>query len=95
MKIRLAADHGRLALKTETSEAMQTAFHDIVDLRTLTPVSGDNYPDRVVPLARAVSKGDVERGIAFAAAGSVLPSTRSLLPNGTNGKLQTQITEGG
>lgn len=69
MRIGLAADHAGFALKAQMAEALQAAGHDVVDFgaRILTP--GDDYPDYVVPLARGVAAGQVERGVAFCGSG--------------------------
>ncbi len=69
MRIGLAADHGGFALKLEMAEALRSAGHEVVDFgaRTLTP--GDDYPDYIVPLARAVASGDVARGVAICGSG--------------------------
>ena len=69
MRVGIAADHGGFALKVEMAEALRTAGHEVVDFgaRILTP--GDDYPDYVVPLARALATGEVERGVAFCGSG--------------------------
>ncbi|QDT88762.1 RpiB/LacA/LacB family sugar-phosphate isomerase [Gimesia algae] len=69
MRIGLAADHGGFALKGEIIAFLRDAGHEVVDFgaRDLTPE--DDYPDYIVPLARAVAKGEVERGVAFCGSG--------------------------
>jgi ribose 5-phosphate isomerase B len=69
MKVGVAADHGGFALKSEMTEALRTSGHETIDFGALTLVPEDDYPDYVVPLARAVAKGEVERGIAFCGSG--------------------------
>lgn len=69
MRIGLAADHGGFALKTEMAESLRAAGHEVVDFGAPTLTSGDDYPDYVVPLARAVARGEVERGVAFCGSG--------------------------
>ena len=51
MRVRIAADHGGLALKVEIAEAHRTAGHEVVDFGASILTSGDDYPDYVVPLA--------------------------------------------
>jgi ribose 5-phosphate isomerase B len=69
MRIGVAADHGGFALKTEIAEALLAAGHEVIDFgaRTLSP--GDDFPDYVVPLARAIARGEVERGLAVCGSG--------------------------
>jgi len=43
--------------------------HELVDFGAQEPDPGDDYPDFVVPLALAVSKGEVERGVAICGSG--------------------------
>ena len=69
MRIGLAADHGGFALKTEMAEALRAEGHEVVDFGAHTESSGDDYPDYVVPLARAVANGEVDRGVAFCGSG--------------------------
>jgi ribose 5-phosphate isomerase B len=69
MRVGIAADHGGFALKAELAAALRTSGYEIVDFGaySLTPL--DDYPDFVVPLARAIANGDVERGIAICGSG--------------------------
>lgn len=69
MHIGLAADHGGFDLKAELAKALRAAGHEVVDFgaRTLTPE--DDYPDYIVPLARGVANGEVERGVAMCGSG--------------------------
>jgi ribose 5-phosphate isomerase B len=69
MRIGLAADHGGFELKGELIEALKTAGHEVVDFGAHELVSGDDYPDFVVPLARAVVRGEVDRGLAICGSG--------------------------
>jgi ribose 5-phosphate isomerase B len=69
MRVGIAADHGGFVLKVEIAEALRTAGHEVVDFGARTLTSGDDYPDYVVPLARAVATGEVERGVAFCGSG--------------------------
>lgn len=69
MRVGLAADHGGFELKERLRALLETGGHAVVDFgaRRLDP--HDDYPDHVVPLARAVAAGDVERGIAVCGSG--------------------------
>ena len=69
MRIGLAADHGGFELKGRMLEELRTAGHQTVDYGAQQYDAGDDYPDFVVPLARAVAQGEVERGIAICGSG--------------------------
>jgi ribose 5-phosphate isomerase B len=69
MRIGIAADHGGFQLKVELTVALKAAGHDVVDFGAHKLVVGDDYPDFVVPLARAVAKGEVSRGLAICGSG--------------------------
>jgi ribose 5-phosphate isomerase B len=69
MRIGIATDHGGFALKEDLAGRLRKAGHEVVDFGAHTLVEGDDYPDFVIPLARAVSAGHVERGIAVCGSG--------------------------
>jgi ribose 5-phosphate isomerase B len=69
MRVGIAADHGGFALKNEVGDALRAAGHDVVDFGATGLVATDDYPDFVIPLARAVAAGHVERGIAICGSG--------------------------
>lgn len=69
MKIGIAADHGGVELKKKLSEKLLSVGHKLVDFGAKELQNGDDYPDYVEPLARAVADGDVERGIAICGSG--------------------------
>jgi len=69
MRLGIAADHGGFELKEQLKEELQTLGHEVVDLGAFEYSPHDDYPDLVVPLARAVSRGEVERGIAICGSG--------------------------
>lgn len=69
MRIGLAADHAGFALKTELADVLRGAGHELVDFGAHLLTPDDDYPDYVVPLARAVAKGEVERGVALCGSG--------------------------
>lgn len=69
MRIGIAADHGGFALKQELAEKLTSVGHEIVDFGATEYDAQDDYPDMVVPLARAVATKDVERGIAVCGSG--------------------------
>jgi ribose 5-phosphate isomerase B len=68
-KVGIAADHGGFSLKEEVRTALETAGYMIVDYGAFEMQRDDDYPDFVIPLARAVANGQVERGIAVCGSG--------------------------
>ena len=68
MHIGIAADHGGFELKEDLQRRLTAAGHDVVDFGANRLEQGDDYPDFVTQLARAVSSGVVEPGSRFAAA---------------------------
>ena len=69
MRIGIAADHGGFALKEQLREALGADGHQIVDFGPPRFEPADDYPDFVIPLARAVACGELERGIAICTSG--------------------------
>ena len=69
MRIGIAADHGGFELKVQLTEALKAAGYEVVDFGAQVLITGDDYPDFVVPLARAVAKGEVTRGVAICGSG--------------------------
>lgn len=68
-RVGLAADHAGFALKLELAKKLEIAGYDVVDFGAPRLAPGDDYPDYVVPLARAVARGEIERGIAVCGSG--------------------------
>jgi ribose 5-phosphate isomerase B len=48
---------------------LREADYQVVDFGDSQPKQDDDYPDFVVPLARAVSRGEVDRGVAICGSG--------------------------
>ncbi len=69
MKIGLAADHGGRELKGRLKAYLEESGHDVKDFGAYETYPDDDYPDYVVPMARAVASGERERGIAVCASG--------------------------
>jgi len=69
MRIGVAADHGGFELKKYLKKALTESGFEVVDFGAHALVPTDDYPDWVVPLARAVARGDAERGIAVCGSG--------------------------
>jgi len=69
MRLGLATDHGGFELKEELVTQLKMAGHEVIDFGAHELNPGDDYPDYVTPLARAVATGEVERGIAICGSG--------------------------
>ena len=69
MRVGIATDHGGFSLKEDLAARLRAAGHEVVDFGAHRLVSDDDYPDFVVPLARAVAAGQVERGLAVCGSG--------------------------
>ena len=67
--IGIAADHGGFELKVQLIASLKAAGYEVVDFGAYELDIGDDYPDFVVPLARAVAKGEVVRGLAICGSG--------------------------
>jgi ribose 5-phosphate isomerase B len=69
MKIGIAADHGGYDLKVAIRDFLVSKGYSIQDFGAYELNNSDDYPDFVVPLAKAIAEGDVERGIAVCGSG--------------------------
>jgi ribose 5-phosphate isomerase B len=69
MRIGIAADHGGFELKAKLTAALTAAGYEVADFGAHELDTGDDYPDFVVPLARAVARGEVTRGLAICGSG--------------------------
>ncbi len=65
----IAADHGGYDLKQYLIGMLREAGHEVVDFGDEKPKLDDDYPDFIVPLARAVSCGEVKRGVGICGSG--------------------------
>ena len=69
MHLGIATDHGGFGLKEDLLARLRAAGHDVVDFGADRLNPDDDYPDFVIPLARAVAAGTVERGVAICGSG--------------------------
>ena len=69
MRVGIASDHGGFALKEQVAELLRGSSHEVVDFGAHELSPGDDYPDLVIPLARAVAAWQVERGVALCGSG--------------------------
>jgi len=69
IRIGVAADHGGFKLKVQLASALRDSGYEVEDFGANELVSDDDYPDFVIPLAKAVAKGDIARGLAIRGSG--------------------------
>lgn len=88
MRIGIAADHAGIELREVIREHLRGRGHDVVD-HGGDGSPDDDYPLILAPLARAVARGDVERGI-FCCGSGIGPMVAA---NKTPGVRATVATE--
>jgi ribose 5-phosphate isomerase B len=69
MKIGIAADHGGFELKEIIHAFLLKKEYEVVDFGAYKLDDKDDYPDFVIPLAKAVAAKEVQRGIAICGSG--------------------------
>ena len=69
MKIGIAADHGGFALKEIIHKLLKKEGYEVVDFGATVQDDTDDYPDFVIPLAKAVASKEVERGVGICGSG--------------------------
>ena len=69
MKIALAADHGGFDMKRLLLARLRNAGHEVKDFGAANLDPDDDYPDHIIPLARAVAAGEFDRGIVICGSG--------------------------
>ena len=67
--IGISADHGGFELKEQLIPLLKTIGYEIKDFGAFQQNDGDDYPDFVIPMAKAVAKGEISRGIAICGSG--------------------------
>jgi ribose 5-phosphate isomerase B len=65
----IAADHGGFDLKEILAGRLREAGFGVTDFGDAARRPDDDFPDYVVPLARAVASGQVNRGVAICGSG--------------------------
>ncbi len=70
MRVGIASDHGGFALKGQMVESLRASGYEVVDFGAHQLDPGDDYPDFIIPLAKAVATGEVERGVALCGSGA-------------------------
>ena len=69
IRIGLAADHGGFELKKIIKKYLQDQNYSVSDFGATKLDNDDDYPDFVVPLAKAIDEGKIDRGIAICGSG--------------------------
>lgn len=70
----MASDHAGFEMKCRIRERLEAAGYEVVDFGTHSAESCD-YADFAHPLARAISTGELRRGIAFCGSGNGINMT--------------------
>jgi ribose 5-phosphate isomerase B len=69
MRVGIGSDHGGFLLKEQVAEQLRGAGYEVLDFGAHQLIAGDDYPDYIIPLARAVASGEVDRGVALCGSG--------------------------
>jgi ribose 5-phosphate isomerase B len=87
-EIGMAADHGGFGLKEFIAGKLRESGYRVTDFGDAVLQPDDDFPDFVVPLARAVACGEIARGIAVCGSGvgasiaaNKVPGARACLIN--------------
>lgn len=69
IRIGVASDHGGFELKMQLLLDLNKAGYEVKDFGAFKLAVDDDYPDFVIPLARALAKGKVSRALAICGSG--------------------------
>ena len=69
MKIGIAADHGGYELKEIIHSTLLSLNYDVKDFGAFEIDYADDYPDFIIPLAKALVNKEVDRAIAICGSG--------------------------
>jgi ribose 5-phosphate isomerase B len=69
LSVGIAADHGGFELKRYLIAMLRQAGHAVTDFGNEQPEPGDDYPDFITKLARAIANGTVCRGLGLCGSG--------------------------
>lgn len=70
MQVGIAADHAGFDLKSALAVDLRAKGHEVRDFGACRLIPDDDYPDYVIPLARAVAAGEIDRGVAVCGSGA-------------------------
>jgi ribose 5-phosphate isomerase B len=68
-RVGVAADHGGFELKGFLAGKLRAAGYEVTDFGDRELKADDDYPDFIIPLARAVAAGTVDRGVGICGSG--------------------------
>jgi ribose 5-phosphate isomerase B len=68
-RIGVAADHGGFELMQDLAGKLRETGYDVIEFGDRQRDQNDDYPDFVIPLAEAVARRDLERGVAICGSG--------------------------
>ncbi|MCE7054189.1 RpiB/LacA/LacB family sugar-phosphate isomerase [Algoriphagus sp. AGSA1] len=89
LKIGIAADHAGYSQKELLKKKLEGEQYQLIDYGAYGVDPDDDYPDVVSPLAKALSKGEIQKGIAICGSGVGV----SIAANKFNGVRAALITE--
>lgn len=69
MKIAIGADHAGFEFKEKLKEYISSAGYEVKDFGAYSFDKEDGFPDYALPVARAVSSGEVDRGVLVCGSG--------------------------
>src|SRR3989338_8849168 len=69
MKLFVGGDHAGFELKKELIEFLKSEGHDVTDFGAFEMKPEDDYPNFVIPVAKAVSGNPLSRGIILGGSG--------------------------
>jgi ribose 5-phosphate isomerase B len=69
LKIGIAADHGGFELKEKLKIQIENLGFEVTDFGAKSLDVNDDYPDFAIPLAKAVARKEVNRGIVLCGSG--------------------------
>lgn len=69
MKIAIGADHAGFEFKEELKKFLLQSGHEVKDFGAYTFDKDDGFPDYAIPTAKAVAKGEYERGVLVCGSG--------------------------
>lgn len=80
IKIGICADHGGFELKEKIKSFLSENQFETVDYGAMELNNSDDFPDYVIPLAKAVASKEVFRGIAICGSGVGACVTANKIP---------------
>lgn len=69
MKIFIGADHAGFEMKNKLVEYLKNIGHDVTDFGAHEKKDRDDYPDFIIPVAKAVSGNPMSKGIVIGGSG--------------------------